>query len=118
MGKENKPKNAFQNDDPDAPDNTISMKIVKLTKNIKGEDRNITRKIYILYTNELMSSMNMLNYVQKNNHIYHITVLQQFQQQRQQQVYVDLLHPFFLITILIYKIKRNLFEIKDQLINY
>ena len=48
MGKENKPKNAFQNDDPDAPDNTISMKIVKLTKNIKGEDRNITRKIYIL----------------------------------------------------------------------
>ena len=48
MGKENKPKNAFQNDDPDAPDNTISMKIVKLTKNIKGGDRNITRKIYIL----------------------------------------------------------------------
>ena len=47
MGKENKPKNAFQNDDPDAPVNTINMKIVKLTKN-KGEERNTTKKIYIL----------------------------------------------------------------------
>ncbi len=25
------------------------MKILKLTKNIKGEERNITRKIYILF---------------------------------------------------------------------
>ena len=48
MGKENKSKNAFQNDEFNELDNTISMKIVKLTKNINAEDRNITNKIYIL----------------------------------------------------------------------
>ena len=48
MGKNNQPKNAFQIDDPDAPDNTQSIKIVKLKKIINGEERNITRKIYLL----------------------------------------------------------------------
>ena len=48
MGKENKSKNAFQNDEFNELDNTISMKILKLTKNINAEDRNITNKIYIL----------------------------------------------------------------------
>ena len=37
MGKENKSKNAFQNDDE--PDKTISLKNFKLTKNIKDENR-------------------------------------------------------------------------------
>ena len=46
MGKENKSKNAFQNDD--GLDKTIRMKNFKLTKNINAEDRNITNKIYIL----------------------------------------------------------------------
>jgi hypothetical protein len=48
MGKNNQPKNAFQIDDPDAPDNTQSVKIVKLKKIIQGQERNITRKIYLL----------------------------------------------------------------------
>ena len=48
MGKNSKPKNAFQIEDPDAPDNTQSIKIVKLKKIIQGEERNITRKIYLL----------------------------------------------------------------------
>ena len=49
MGKDNsKPKNPFQVEDIDAPDNTVSVKIVKITKNIKGVDRKITRKIYVL----------------------------------------------------------------------
>lgn len=42
------PKNPFQDDDPDAPDDTVSVKLVKLTKTIKGTQRNITRKIYLL----------------------------------------------------------------------
>ena len=45
MRKNNQPKNAFQIDDPDAPDNTQSVKIVKLKKVIQGEERNITRKM-------------------------------------------------------------------------
>ena len=48
MGKENKSKNAFQNDEFNALNNTLNMKNVKLTKNINAEDRNITNKIYIL----------------------------------------------------------------------
>ena len=48
MGKNSQPKNAFQIEDPDAPDNTQSVKIVKLKKIIQGEERNITRKIYLL----------------------------------------------------------------------
>jgi uncharacterized protein YkwD len=50
-GKKDKPKNAFQEDDPDAPDNTVSVKIVKTTKIIKGKPRKITRKIYHLSDN-------------------------------------------------------------------
>ena len=45
-----KPKNAFQEDDPDAPDNTVSCKIVKKTKIINGTNRKITKKIYTLDT--------------------------------------------------------------------
>ena len=48
MGKEKKSKNAFQNDELNELDNTISMKNVKLTINIKDEDRNITKKMHIL----------------------------------------------------------------------
>lgn len=44
----NKEKNPFQEDDPDAPDNTVSVKIVKTTKIIKGKPKKITRKIYSL----------------------------------------------------------------------
>ena len=47
MGKENKPNNAFENDDFYEPDNTISIKIVKIINNIKGEDRNL-KKIYFI----------------------------------------------------------------------
>lgn len=45
------PKNAFQEDDPDAPDTTVSVKIVKTTKVIKGKPRKVTRKIYTLENN-------------------------------------------------------------------
>lgn len=43
-----KSSNAFQKEDLDAPDNTVSMKIVKLKKEIQGQKKNITRKIYLL----------------------------------------------------------------------
>lgn len=49
--KKHEPKNPFQDDDADAPDNTISVKIVKTTKIIKGKPRKITRKIYSLSNN-------------------------------------------------------------------
>lgn len=45
---DNKPKNPFQVDDIDAPDNTVSVKLMKIQKEIKGVKRNITRKIYLL----------------------------------------------------------------------
>jgi hypothetical protein len=41
-------KNPFQVDDIDAPDNTVSVKLMKIQKEIKGVKRNITRKIYLL----------------------------------------------------------------------
>ena len=47
MGRK-RSKNAFQEDDPDAPDNTVSVKIVKATKRIKGKNKKITKKIYTL----------------------------------------------------------------------
>lgn len=47
-GQSDQPKNAFQIEDQDAPDNTKSVKIVKLKKTIKGKEKNITRKIYLL----------------------------------------------------------------------
>ena len=49
MNKENtQPMNRFQVEDIDAPDNTVSVKIMKIKKNIKGVERNITRKLYVL----------------------------------------------------------------------
>jgi len=49
MNSANKGKqNAFQKDDPDAPDNTISVKIVKSEKTIKNKKVKITKKIYTL----------------------------------------------------------------------
>ena len=47
--KKNK-KNIFQEDDPDAPDNTISIKIDKRNKEINGKIKKITKKIYTLDT--------------------------------------------------------------------
>ncbi len=49
MYKKNK-KNIFQEDDPDAPDNTISIKIDKRNKEINGKIKKITKKIYTLDT--------------------------------------------------------------------
>lgn len=46
----NKQKNAFQEEDPDAPDNTVSIKIDKKTKEMKGKVKKITKKIYTLST--------------------------------------------------------------------
>ena len=61
MGKENKSKNASQNDDPDESDNN-SMKIVKFTKNIKDEDRNITKKcIFYLMLNKIWRKLKKEN---------------------------------------------------------
>ena len=41
-------KNPFQEEDVDAPDNTVSVRLVKTTKVIKGKPRKITKKIYLL----------------------------------------------------------------------
>ena len=46
----NKKKNIFQEEDPDAPDNTISVKVDKKSKEIKGKIKKITKKIYTLDT--------------------------------------------------------------------
>lgn len=43
-----KPVNAFQEEDPDAPDDTISVKLVKTNKMINGQNKKITKKIYLL----------------------------------------------------------------------
>ena len=40
--------NPFQEDEPDAPDNTTSLKIVKNTKMIDGKLKKITKKIFTL----------------------------------------------------------------------
>jgi len=40
--------NPFQKDDPDAPDNTVSVKIVRNEKTIKDKKVKITKKIYTL----------------------------------------------------------------------
>lgn len=47
MGKKNI-KNVFQEEDPDAPDDTESIKIIKCHKNVLGFDKRITKKIYTL----------------------------------------------------------------------
>jgi hypothetical protein len=41
-------KNSYQNDDFDAPDNTVGVNILKLNKNKKGKQVKITKKIYDL----------------------------------------------------------------------
>ena len=46
----NKKKNIFQEEDPDAPDNTVSIKIDKKSKEINGKIKKITKKIYTLST--------------------------------------------------------------------
>ena len=46
----NKKKNIFQEDDPDAQDNIVSVKIDKKSKDIKGKIKKITKKIYTLDT--------------------------------------------------------------------
>lgn len=43
-----KPVNAFQEEDPDAPDNTISVRMVKTNKIVNGKNKKITKKIYLL----------------------------------------------------------------------
>ena len=40
--------NTFQEDDPDAPDETIEVKITKCHKNISGKQKRVTKKIYTL----------------------------------------------------------------------
>ena len=40
--------NRFQEEDPDAPDETIGVKITKCHKTIGGKDKKITKKIYTL----------------------------------------------------------------------
>ena len=40
--------NKFQEEDPDAPDDTIDVKITKCYKTIGGKDKKITKKIYTL----------------------------------------------------------------------
>ena len=40
--------NRFQEEDPDAPDETVGVKITKCTKVIGGKDKKITKKIYTL----------------------------------------------------------------------
>ena len=40
--------NRFQEDDPDAPDETIAVKVMKCHKTISGKEKRITKKIYTL----------------------------------------------------------------------
>ena len=40
--------NKFQEEDPDAPDDTIDVKITKCYKNVGGQNKKITKKIYTL----------------------------------------------------------------------
>ena len=47
MGKKNV-KNRLQEDDPDAPDDAESVKIIKCKKNVLGHEKHITKKIYLL----------------------------------------------------------------------
>ena len=46
--QEKRSDNLYQNDDPDAPQNTINMKIIKFRKVIGGKERAVVRKIYML----------------------------------------------------------------------
>ena len=40
--------NDFQEDDPDAPDDTVNVKIEKINKIVDGKEKKITKKIYLL----------------------------------------------------------------------
>ena len=40
--------NKFQEDDPDAPDDTVDVRITKCHKIISGKEKKITKKIYTL----------------------------------------------------------------------
>ena len=40
--------NRFQEDDPDAPDETVAVKVTKCHKTISGKEKRITKKIYTL----------------------------------------------------------------------
>ena len=46
--KKKKINNPFQEEEPDAPDNTISVKIIKNKKVVGGKLRKITKKIFFL----------------------------------------------------------------------
>jgi uncharacterized protein YkwD len=46
--KENKPKTSFQLNDPDAPDRTVSVKLMKKTKLFNGRKITVTKKFYLL----------------------------------------------------------------------
>lgn len=46
--RRNKTLTKFQEEDPDAPDNTVSVETKQVIKRINGEDRKIRRKIFIL----------------------------------------------------------------------
>ena len=48
MDKKTKINNPFQEEEPDAPDNTISVKIIKNKKLIGGKFKKITKKIFYL----------------------------------------------------------------------
>ena len=48
MNKKRKINNPFQEEDPDAPDNTVSVKIVKNKKVVGGKLKKITKKIFSL----------------------------------------------------------------------
>lgn len=48
MNNKKKPNNPFQEEEPDAPDNTISVKIVKNKKIVGGKLKKITKKIFFL----------------------------------------------------------------------
>ena len=45
--------NKFQEEDPDAPDDTIDVKITKCHKTVAGKDKKITKKIYTLKNQSL-----------------------------------------------------------------
>ena len=47
MGKKTV-KNRLQEDDPDAPAEAQSVKIIKCKKNVLGHEKQITKKIYLL----------------------------------------------------------------------
>ena len=46
--KQKEIKNDFQEDEPYAPDNTVSLKVIKKTKNYGGANKKITQKIFTL----------------------------------------------------------------------